>query len=110
MTTKIYEIHYFDNDDCGRSVTLFGQNKEEVTNIFFEIGDTFQDGNGGGLNYIDEIATLDEDEADIVRQYHSGSELEKRLLVNDYIEILNKYDVEPDEEDLFFTRPEPKRW
>lgn len=101
---KIYHISYFDDEESRASITLFGDNKEEVTDVFFEIKDTLQGGADGGLNYVDEIATLDEEEEETVRSYYSGSEKEKCMLAEAYVAILEKYGEAPDEDDLYRLR------
>lgn len=101
---KLYHISYFDNEDSGASITLFGDSKEEATNVFFEIGDMLQGGIGGGLNYVDEIATLEPDEEETVRAYYAGSEKEKCLTAEAYVAILEKYGEDPDEDDLYRLR------
>lgn len=101
---KIYHVSYFDDEERGDSVTLFGDSKEEVTNIFFEIKDTLPDGADGGLNYVDEIGTLEPEEEETVRAYYSGSEKEKCLLAEAYVAILQNYGEEPDEDDLYRLR------
>ena len=106
---KMYHVSYFDDSDSGEAVTIFAENKSEAENLFFEIGSTLYGGIGGGLNYIDELTTLEADEEQLVREYFQADITGKRRLVHAYVELLERYGEEPTEDEIFLLQPEAKR-
>ena len=106
---KMYHVSYFDDSDSGEAVTIFAENKSEAENLFFEIGDTLSGGISGGLNYIDELTTLEADEEQLVREYFQADITGKRRLVHAYVELLGRYGEEPSEDEIFLMQPEAKR-
>lgn len=110
-STSLYRISYFDDQDNERSIILSGKSKEEVGILFAEICDDLEGGASGGLNYIDEIAVLTEEEADLVKRYNMADWSDKKALASDVCAVYEKHGCENliDEELMAALQPEVTR-